>query len=99
MEQTEFVSIIAQQGFAEGIIVERESNGILEVHVHGFEAKALILSGELRMQVGPVEQVYTRGSVFHLLANVPHLENYGPQGVRYLVGRKQPEIPDCRPAW
>lgn len=90
MEQTEFLSIIAKQGFAEGVIVDRESNGFLDIHVHPFEAKALILAGELRMSVGKVEQVYTLGSVFHLLPNVPHAENYGPEGVRYLVGRKEP---------
>ena len=26
--------------------------------------------------------------VFHLLANEPHSERYGPEGVKYLVGRK-----------
>ncbi|QRX81332.1 cupin domain-containing protein [Glaciimonas sp. PAMC28666] len=90
MDQTEFKSIIAREGFAEGLIVDRDSNGFLDTHVHPFEAKALILTGELRMRVGKVEQVYTPGSVFHLLPNVPHAENYGPEGVRYLVGRKEP---------
>ena len=89
MERSEFVEMIAKEGFAEGVIVDRESNGFLETHVHSFEAKALILAGELRMRVGKIEQVYTPGSVFHLLANVPHSESYGPEGLKYLVGRKE----------
>ena len=89
MERNEFVEMIAKEGFAEGVIEERESNGFLEAHVHSFEAKALILAGELRMRVGEVEQVYTPGSVFHLLANVSHSEFYGPEGLQYLVGRKE----------
>lgn len=89
MEKNEFLTIIAKEGFAEGVIVDRESNGFLDLHAHPFEAKALILAGELRMRVGEVEKVYTIGSVFHLPANVLHSENYGANGVKYLVGRKE----------
>jgi hypothetical protein len=34
--------------------------------------------------------VYRAGDVFHLLAETPHTEWYGAEGVRYLVGRRDP---------
>ncbi|KAF3996201.1 cupin [Glaciimonas immobilis] len=89
MDRKEFVATLASEGFAEGIVVDREPNGFLDDHVHSFEAKALILSGELRMRVADEERLYQPGSIFHLLANQPHAEFYGPEGVQYLVGRKE----------
>lgn len=88
MGRDEFIEILAQEGFEEIVTVRREPNGFLDAHVHPFEAKALILDGELRLRTGDVEQVYRAGHVFRLLANEPHSERYGPEGVIYLVGRK-----------
>lgn len=88
MEREQFASILRNEGFAEGIVVDRESNGFLDFHEHPFEAKALILSGEFSLRIGDAEQRYQPGQVFHLPANTLHSERYGPVGVRYLVGRK-----------
>ncbi|PUA17003.1 cupin [Glaciimonas sp. PCH181] len=88
MEREEFANILLNEGFAEGIVVDKESNGFLDSHVHPFEAKALILSGELSLRVGDTEQLYQPGQVFHLPANTLHSERYGSVGVSYLVGRK-----------
>ncbi|MGS0741961.1 cupin domain-containing protein [Glaciimonas sp. GG7] len=88
MDRDEFVSMINKEGFAEGAIVEREINGALDTHVHPFEAKALILAGELHLLVDGAERAYLPGQIFHLQANVPHSERYGSEGVQYLVGRK-----------
>lgn len=88
MEHDQFIAALAKEGFAETTIVEREANGFLGEHAHSFEAKALILDGALSIRVGDVEQAYRVGQIFHLRAGVPHSETYGPEGVRYLVGRK-----------
>ena len=56
---------------------------------HPFEAKALVIEGELSIRTAHEERVYRAGEVFHLLADVPHSEVFGPGGVKYLVGRKQ----------
>ncbi len=88
MERNEFIDILAKEGFAEIVTVEREADGVLGVHAHPFEAKALILAGEIQLRIGDTEQVHKSGQIFHLLPNVPHSEIYGPEGVKYLVGRK-----------
>ncbi len=88
MRQDEFKAMLAAEHFDEVVTVEREANGSLDNHSHPFEAKALILDGELRIITNEHERVYGPGDIFHLQANVVHSERYGPRGTRYLVGRK-----------
>jgi uncharacterized cupin superfamily protein len=88
MEQQDFLDMLARDGFAPPVEVARPPGGGLDEHTHPFEAKALILDGEIRIAAGGHERLYRPGEVFHLQANEPHRESYGPQGVRYLSGRR-----------
>jgi quercetin dioxygenase-like cupin family protein len=88
MEREQFINMLNREGFKEIVTVEREANGSLDLHTHPFEAKALILDGELYLYGNGNEQICGAGDIFHLQANEAHAERYGPQGVRYLVGRK-----------
>lgn len=87
MERETFIRMLAEEGFPEPVVVTREHGGMDE-HVHPFEAKALIVAGEITIRAGGVARLYRVGDVFHLAANLPHAERYGLQGVQYLVGRK-----------
>jgi quercetin dioxygenase-like cupin family protein len=89
MDKEAFIAALAKEGFRELVTVEREANGGLDLHTHPFEAKALILDGEISIVTGGTESVYRPGAIFHLQAGEPHTERYGPAGVRYLVGRRQ----------
>ncbi|GAB3491244.1 hypothetical protein GCM10027399_09150 [Curvibacter fontanus] len=75
-------------GFEQITLVTREPEGFLDAHTHPFEARALILSGEITLVCQGQEQRYRPGEIFHLALAEPHTERYGPQGVTYLVGRK-----------
>lgn len=88
MEREAFTESLTKDGFPEAVVVTREANIEMDVHEHSFEAKALILEGELHIRVDDIVQPYKVGDVFHLPANKPHAERYGPNGVTYLVGRK-----------
>jgi quercetin dioxygenase-like cupin family protein len=88
MDRDEFVTLLGQEGFTEIATVTREAGGALDVHSHPFESKALILDGEIELQVGGTSRLYAAGDVFHLQMNEPHAERYGASGVRFLVGRK-----------
>ncbi|CAE6824701.1 hypothetical protein R69927_05573 [Paraburkholderia domus] len=88
MNREAFTESLTKDGFPEAVVVTREANTEMDVHAHPFEAKALILEGEMHIRIGDSEQAYKVGDVFHLPANKPHSERYGPDGVTYLVGRK-----------
>jgi quercetin dioxygenase-like cupin family protein len=88
MDQESFTAQLQQQGFREIGTVTREPDGFLDTHTHPFEARALILAGEIRITCNGQETLYRPGEVFHLTQAEPHTEGYGPEGVTYLVGRK-----------
>jgi quercetin dioxygenase-like cupin family protein len=87
MNREAFVLTLIEEGFPEPVIVTREP-GAMEEHAHSFEAKALIISGEIVIRIGSDEQFFTTGDIFRVPPNVLHAERYGPNGVQYLVGRK-----------
>ncbi|MBB3260254.1 hypothetical protein F4827_004931 [Paraburkholderia bannensis] len=87
MDRDAFIRTLAEEGFPEPVLVTREA-GVMTEHSHPFEAKALIVAGEIAISVAGEERLYRAGDVFHLGAHVPHVERYGPQGVQYLAGRK-----------
>nr|WP_314627660.1 cupin domain-containing protein [uncultured Noviherbaspirillum sp.] len=88
MDRTEFIRMLEQEGYQEFVTVERGPHATLGLHTHPFEARALILLGELRLVTGEQEQVCQTGDQFHLAAHIPHSETCGAEGVHYLVGRK-----------
>ncbi|MGO4330063.1 cupin domain-containing protein [Cupriavidus sp. 2TAF22] len=88
MEHDAFTSALARDGFQEVTTVTREPNGSMPVHTHPFEARALILEGVLYLAIGGEERAYRAGDTFQLQANEAHAERYGPDGVRFLIGRK-----------
>ena len=89
MDRNAFTESLTKEGFPDAVVITREANAETEIHEHPFEAKALILDGELSIRVDDEERAYRIGDVFHLPAHKPHSERYGPNGVTYLVGRKE----------
>lgn len=88
MHRDEFLALLSSEGFHEVATVSRDLNGSLDLHAHPFEAKALILEGDVTIRTGDDASTYRAGDIFHLATNIEHSEQYGPQGVSYLVGRK-----------
>lgn len=88
MEQQEFLDTLKAEGYAEPVLVARAPDSRLDDHAHPFEAKALILKGEVRIHAGGEIKIYRAGDVFHLRRDEPHRESFGPDGVEYLSGRR-----------
>lgn len=86
MTPEEFEQQMRQQGY-EIATVERAA-GSMDLHSHPFEARALILDGEITIVAEGKTQFCRSGEVFQLDAHVPHTETYGPAGVRYIAARK-----------
>ncbi len=88
MTEHEFRQWLARDGVDTVVAVEREPDGMLDTHSHPFEARALVMAGEITIEAEGRTRRYGPGDIFQLGANIPHVEHYGPQGVRYLAGRK-----------
>jgi quercetin dioxygenase-like cupin family protein len=88
MHRDAFLALLSGEGFNEVVTVHRDPNKAFDVHAHPFEARALILSGDVTIRIGDDSRKYRAGDMFHLATNLEHSERYGPEGVSYLVGRK-----------
>ena len=87
MNSALFLRQLVEEGFPAPVVVTREP-GAMGTHSHPFEAKALVVAGEITIRIGNDERLYAAGDVFHIPANVEHAERYGHDGVQYLAGRK-----------
>lgn len=89
MDREEFEDGLQRDGFAAPVRVERAVGYSLADHDHPFDARALILAGEITLTVAGVATTYKPGDVFRLAAGTLHLEIAGPGGVVYLSGRRE----------
>lgn len=87
MDAEQFRQQLQGQGY-EFVTVVRDA-GELGQHQHDFEARALILRGEITLRTASATRVYRVGEVFHLQAGEAHSESYGQDGVEYLAARRQ----------
>lgn len=89
MNSGEFLQLLRRDGFPEPVEVQQVPNGRLGIHEHPFEVKALVVEGDITVEVDGLSTIYKVGDVFHLALKQPHAESYGSEGVKYLASRKQ----------
>ena len=89
MNRTEFEANVRAEHYTEISTVIRPVGYELDEHQHSFDACALITAGEITLVVDGDSHTYKVGEIFRMPAGVVHLESAGPQGVTYLVGRRE----------
>ena len=89
MNADEFRNALRADGFGEIEVKSLAAGTRNEEHAHPFEVRALVLEGRIALTVDAVKRAYDAGQVFTMAPGCPHFEEVGPQGVRYLVGRKR----------
>lgn len=57
-------------------------------HTHDFDVLALVLEGDITLTIEGRARTYRAGDEFTMKAGCAHVEDVGPQGVKYLVGRR-----------
>ncbi len=92
MNQNVFLDGLQKEGFPTPVVVTRDPPFFMDLHSHPYEAKALVLDGQIDINVGGIKTIYLVGDIFHLFANQIHTENSGSKGVKYLVSRKSPIV-------
>jgi quercetin dioxygenase-like cupin family protein len=83
-----FRSTALADGFKEVVERKWEPGTVVETHTHPFEAKALVVQGEMWLTVAGETQHLLPGGRFHLLPDAPHDERYGAEGATYWVARR-----------
>lgn len=58
-------------------------------HAHEFDVRALVLEGDITLGSNGGAQTYRIGDEFTLPAKRPHTEAIGPDGVRFVYGRRR----------
>jgi quercetin dioxygenase-like cupin family protein len=83
-----FRSTKIAQGATE--VLERvwQPGAVVQTHTHPFDADALLVAGEMWLEVAGEERHLGPGETFQLARGVPHSERYGDQGATLWVARK-----------
>jgi quercetin dioxygenase-like cupin family protein len=91
MDRVEFESALREHGYLEVVDRRMEPNSLSPEHAHEFDARVLILEGEMTISSNGAEQIYHAGDTFAMNAGGRHAQQGGPQGVRFLVGCRYPQ--------
>jgi quercetin dioxygenase-like cupin family protein len=93
MNRADFEQELEGQGYREVVDRQMEAGTVNPEHAHEFDARLLILEGEMTIVCGGEEHTYRSGDTFAMSAGRRHIERCGPQGVRYLAGRRYHQAP------
>ena len=88
MNRADFESELHTQGYQEIVDRRMEAGAINPEHAHEFDARLLVLDGEMTVVCDGEERTYRAGDTFAVSAGRRHIERSGSQGVRYLAGRR-----------
>jgi quercetin dioxygenase-like cupin family protein len=88
MNRVEFERELRAQGFAEIVDRRMQANETNPEHSHEFDAWLLVLGGEMTIISEGRNRAYRSGDTFAMTAECRHTERSGPDGVRYLAGRR-----------
>ena len=88
MNRVEFESEIRAQGYLEIVDRRMPANETNPEHSHEFDARLLVLEGEMTITSEGAERIYRAGDTFAMIAGCRHTERSGAEGTRYLAGRR-----------
>ena len=91
MGRTEFETELQAQGYREIVDRRMPASEVNPEHAHEFDARLLVLEGAMTIACGGEERTYRAGDSFAMAAGRRHAERAGPEGVRYLAGRRYPQ--------
>jgi quercetin dioxygenase-like cupin family protein len=91
MNHDQFQEHLRVEGYQVITTVAQPVGYAMDDHAHAFDACALILNGDFTITVDGQARHYATGDVFRLSAGTVHSEHAGPQGVKYLAGRRSKE--------
>jgi quercetin dioxygenase-like cupin family protein len=83
-----FEAQLRAEGYPEIRFNQYKPNQHNPEHSHPFDVHALVVEGDITLTVEGKATRYAAGDEFKMAAGCRHIEDIGPEGVRYLVGRR-----------
>lgn len=90
MDESTFRDQLARDGFTEVLIRDMPADALLPDHQHAWDARLLVLAGDMQLSHAGGTQRYAAGQQFEVPRDQVHAEHYGAQGTRLLIGRRHP---------
>lgn len=90
MNRAAFEAELRQEGYLEIADRTMAAGATNPEHAHEFDARLLVVEGEMTIICDGAERSYRAGDAFAMTAGRRHAERGGPEGVRYLAGRRYP---------
>ena len=84
----EFEAAARALGYTEVLERSWTPGQVLEPHSHPFDARALVVAGEMWLTVDGVTQHLVPGGRFEVAKGKMHAERYGEAGATYWVARR-----------
>jgi quercetin dioxygenase-like cupin family protein len=88
MDRTAFEADLGAKGFNEVVDRRMQPREVNPTHAHEFDARLLVLEGAMTIAAEGGEHTYRAGETFEMPAGRRHSETAGPDGARYLAGRR-----------
>jgi quercetin dioxygenase-like cupin family protein len=88
IDEKSFQDRLRREGFPEIRTNQLAPGCHNDEHSHPFDVLALVLDGDITLTVDGRARRYSAGEEFSMKAGCKHVEDVGPNGVRYLVGRR-----------
>jgi quercetin dioxygenase-like cupin family protein len=87
MERATFEAELQRNGY-QIVVNTMQPDAINPEHVHDFDARLLVVAGEMTVVVGDQRNTYRVGETFSMTHGCRHAEHAGPQGATYVAGRR-----------
>jgi len=88
MDRETFEAELRAAGYGDIVARDMEAGKFNAEHSHEFDARGLITAGQFTLTCGGAARTYRSGEVFDMAAGTPHIEQCGPAGASYVVGRR-----------
>ena len=98
MDRQEFEAELRSEGYRV-VNSSQTPNKVTDNHCHDFDAKALVLGGEITITRNNTAETFQAGQCFMVPAGCMHAEHVGPEGVAFLSGRRRNGGPLTREAF
>src|ERR1700741_4202715 len=89
MDRTAFEAELQRDGY-QVVVNTMQPGAINPEHQHDFDARLLVVDGEMTVVVGDQGRTYRVGDPFSMTHGSRHSEQAGPAGATYVAGRRKP---------